>query len=381
MKILHLMLANFYADGFGYQENLLSRQNAKDGHEVKIIASTQSISEAGGIIYVNPSSYINEDGIEVTRIPYRNILPHYVMTKVRSYVGLYEEIVKFRPDVILHHGESSFDLLTVARYKANYPHVRLYVDSHAMFHNSARKILSREILHRRFYAPVLRRVLPYIEKILCVTTESMDFLETLYKIPRDKMELYPLGGVVFEEKERLNNRRIIRQGLDLTDDDILMIHSGKMNEKKRTVDLIKAFSNVDGTNARLLLIGSLSDDVRCLIEPVLKTDHRVQFLGWKDRDELLKHLCAADLYVQPGTQSATMQQALCCGAAAMLYPYKSHKDLLGETVFYAASVDDMETILNKILIDPMILETKRRQSFKLAKEKLDYRVLASRLYS
>ena len=68
MKILHLMLEGSYTDGFGYQDNLLSIQNAKDGHEVKIITSTQSISEAGGIIYVNPSSYINEDGIEVTRI-------------------------------------------------------------------------------------------------------------------------------------------------------------------------------------------------------------------------------------------------------------------------------------------------------------------------
>ena len=42
MKILHLCLANFYVDEFNYQENILPRINKLDGHEVYILASTET---------------------------------------------------------------------------------------------------------------------------------------------------------------------------------------------------------------------------------------------------------------------------------------------------------------------------------------------------
>ena len=38
MKILHCCLSNFYAEGFGYQENLLPKANRMAGHDVRTAA-------------------------------------------------------------------------------------------------------------------------------------------------------------------------------------------------------------------------------------------------------------------------------------------------------------------------------------------------------
>ena len=59
---------------------------------------------------------------------------------------------------------------------------------------------------------------------------------------------------------------------------------------------------------------------------------------------------------------------------------KSHKYLLGDSVFYIETVDDMKDLFELIAKNPQILEEKRRISFKIAQEKLDYKKLAARLY-
>lgn len=380
MRILHLMLANFYAEGFGYQENLLPKQNATDGHEVAIIASTSQPSKGGRLIHVKPSRYINQDGIEVTRIPYSWVLPRPVMAKIRAYQGLYARIQEFRPDVILHHGVASLSLRVLRAYKKKNADVRIYADSHMTFSNSARGFLSREMLHKRFYGPVLRQTLPYLEKVLCVTPETMRFLESLYAVPRNQMELYPLGGVILGERERLSLRSRVREGLGLRSGDILIVHSGKMSHEKRTAELVKAFLAAQNSKLRLVLVGSFAEDVGADVLPLLETDSRACFVGWASPHELQGYLCAADLYVQPGSQSVTMQQALCCGSAVLLYPHRNHIELLGNNALYARTSDDITNVLLRISRDPRILQRKREQGFEIAQKMLDYRVLASRLY-
>ena len=73
MRILHLMLACFYIDNYNYQENILPRINKQDGHDVKIIASVEMFIDNESIGCVEPGRYVNEDGIEVVRLPYKKI--------------------------------------------------------------------------------------------------------------------------------------------------------------------------------------------------------------------------------------------------------------------------------------------------------------------
>ena len=100
MKILHIMLANFYIDNYNYQENVLPKQNFKDGHDVLILASTETYLFNNKLGYVEPKEYINEDGIKVKRIDYNfPFIGRFLKSKIRSYKNTYKIIREFSPNM------------------------------------------------------------------------------------------------------------------------------------------------------------------------------------------------------------------------------------------------------------------------------------------
>ena len=70
MKILHCCLANFYIDNYGYQENILPKMHQLQGHDVQIIASTETYIENKKLGYIEAKSYFTPENILITRIPY-----------------------------------------------------------------------------------------------------------------------------------------------------------------------------------------------------------------------------------------------------------------------------------------------------------------------
>ena len=380
MRILHCCLSNFYFDGYGYQENILPTINKADGHEVKIIASTESITENSTTAYVDAGSYETPCGIPITRIPYRNFGSRYLNNKLKFYKGLVGELEKFNPDVILYHGTGGGAIRDIIKYKKRHPHVKLYMDSHEDYHNSATNWVSKNIQHKLIHAPLTRHAYPYLEKLFYISEETKDFLIDCYKLPTDKMEFYPLGGVIIDGDERQERRTRIREELGLSEDDILLCHSGKLDKLKRTSDILKALAQVKADNLRLVIIGSTPNETKGEILSGVEADERVSYLGWKTADELLGYLCACDLYVQPGSQSATMQSALCCGAAVMLYPHKSHNVYLKENGWLVEGCSDMSQALSDAAKNPEKVKKMGDNSLALAKGMLDYRVLAARLY-
>lgn len=225
MKIAHLCLSCFFIDGHSYQENEIVRQHVLDGHEVIVLASTETYTSDGLVTYTNSGEYVGSEGAKIKRLAYRGFLPNFVMAKLRINVGVYDSLTAFQPDVILFHGTCGWELLTAARYVSKNRRVLLYVDSHEDRNNSARGFISREILHRRYYGAIIRRALPHIRKILCISTESIDFVHDLYKIPMSHLEFFPLGGRPIPDVEYRNRRDTTRNRYGLTDRNKLLIQS------------------------------------------------------------------------------------------------------------------------------------------------------------
>lgn len=379
MRIIHCCLANFYIDNYGYQENMLPKQNKLDGHEVSIIASTESYSD-GKLCYLSPRRYINEFGIPVIRVPYKKILTEFITRKIRCYEGVYEILEQEAPDVIMFHGTCAGELLNIVKYKINHRHVKLFADSHTDQYNSATNLISRNILHRFFYRTITRKAYRYLEKILCISQDTQDFMQKFYGIPKNKLEFYPLGGHLPDDQLYLKNRFKIRQLLNLNPDDILFLHSGKLDKQKRTEELLAAFLKVRFPKFKLAILGSIPKDRSSMLTAMMQRDSRVSYLGWKNPEELIEYLCATDMYLQPGSQSATMQNALCCRCAVMLYPYKSHTPYLMENGYFVKTVADMVSCFEKISEKPELLKKMSDKSYKIARDILDYRKLAARLY-
>lgn len=380
MKIVHFCLSSFYINNYNYQENALPRQNALDGHDVVIIASTQTFVGNEKLGYTIPGEYFNEDGIRVVRVPYRTILPRFIMSKIRAYSGVKELLERENPDIIMFHGSSSWEMLNIAEYKKKHPEIKFFVDSHSDVNNSAKTLISSYLLHKSFYRAIIRKSLPQIDKVFYLSYECDDFLKSMYNVPDTKLEFFPLGGTIFPERELQLKREKIRKSLELTNEHILCVHSGKMDKLKRTADIMKAFSKVESDKLRLVLIGSMTDKVKKDVLPLINADPRITFVGWKTADELMEYLCAADVYVQPGSQSATMQNAICCGCAIILYPHKSHEPYLKGNGYYVKTIEDMREAFKDIVNKPDKLQIMSENSMKIARELLDYKKLAARLY-
>lgn len=379
MKVLHICLSNWFVDGVGYQENELVRQHVADGCDVLVIASTETHSEAGKLVYIEPADYIGKEGARIIRIPYRKFLPAGIMHKLRMHVGLKQHILDFMPDVILFHGTCGWELRTVARFIKNNPHVHLFVDSHEDKYNSARNFISREILHKQYYARILRSVLPTINKILCYSPESMNFVESTYKIPRQKLELFLLGGRPLSDVEYIQSRVKTRSNYNIEDTQILIVQAGKQTQRKKILESIAAISKTKNADIKFLIAGNIDDQLKDPFFSAIQSDERIHFLGWQSVESLTNLLCAADIYLQPGTQSVIMQQSLCCRCAVILDDVPSHHIYVNTNGWLIGRDGELSEILNKI--NSADLNRMQKESYKFATERLDYRVLAKRIFS
>ncbi len=379
MKILHVCLASHYTEGMTYQDNQLPDQNAADGHEVVVVSDCYHYQN-GSLIKAPEEDKKLNSGVRLIRLEYDFIVNEVVSSKIRKVKKLKALLIKEKPDVILYHGASGWELLTVSKYKKNNPNIKLYVDSHQDFNNSGTFWFSLFFQYKVFNRCLINKARRYVDKFLYLSYESREFVVKMYGLKDSELEFYPLGGNIVNKIDKNITSDRIRKKHSYAFDDILIVHSGKLIADKKTKELLQAFSKVNSEKIKLLIIGFIPDEEKQILEPLILSDNRVRFLGWKNSDELLEYLCAADIYFQPGTQSATMQNAICCGTPVALYPYSSHKPYLKGNGFLVENEDDYISIFNQLITDPEVLKTMSDKSYSVAEELLDYRKLAARLY-
>lgn len=380
MKIVHLELAGFYNENTTYQTNLLAACNLADGHTVTIVSSPFHWEKAQ-TVYIPPCDQIVENGIRLIRLPYRNTSKCYSHQKIRAVVGLYETLERLQPDVIMCHGLQFWSVRDVIRYKKDHPAVKLYADTHTDYYTSATNWLSLHILHRVFYRYLVRKALPYLEKYLCISDECRRFSIENYGVPEDLTEFYPLGGILPTEEAYQAHRATRRAELGIKPDEMLLVHAGKLEPQKKTDALLRAFAAVPELKARLAVIGSIPEENKAELLAQMDADPRVTYLGWKSGSDLQEYLCAADLYCQPGKVSAIMQNAVCCRCPVLLYPHSGYvKDYDYSNVLWVKNEDDMIREFQKLAAGETNLAALQRNSERCAKELLDYRALAARLY-
>lgn len=378
MRVLHCCLSCFYIDDFGYQENILPELNYEDGHAVKILASILSYTGSKESL-TQPSSYSTKTGIPVVRVGYNRKFPPLFAQKFGIYKDkeVYNEIDEFNPDVIFFHGTGGFSLRTIIKYKKKNPSVKVYADNHSFNENTAQSRISR-LAYTLFLNPFLRKNVKYLERIYYISLSAGSFLRDFKRIPEDKMEFMPLGGIIPNDDEYSKIRSEYRVKSNVSDDEILFVHSGKMTVLKKTKELLHAFSLITNSKFRLLLLGSFAEDTEEEIRHYINNDERIRYLGWQSQEDLRGYLCACDMYLQPGSESATLQNALCCRCPVMIFPSESHKLYLNNNGYFVKNTSEMQDSFQRISDDFNLLNEFSTNSLKIASEQLDYREMAKR---
>lgn len=385
MKIVHLCLASFFPDGYAYQENLLPRFHKQLGYDVEVIASRATFDEYGKpALYEGVRQYKNEYDIPVTRLDYKK--PIKVFKKMRRYVGTIKAIELANPDILFIHGCQFMDMDLVVKYLKNRQNVRVYVDNHADFSNSATNWLSKSVLHKIIWKRCAQIIEPYTYKFYGVLPARVDFLVDIYNLPRQKCELLVMGAdddQVIKSK-KTNARGNIRKQYSIKDDDFLILTGGKIDKwKTQTLLLMEAVKGIDDERVKLIIFGSvtqeLSERVHALADGV-----KVQYIGWIQSQESYNYIEAADLVVFPGRHSVLWEQTTGQGKPMLVKDWEGthHVDMGGNVIFLKKdSVGEMRTIIETLLSDRTRLRKMQEVAETKGMKAFSYREISKRSVS
>lgn len=355
MKILHMMLGNFYIDNYSYQENMLPKFHKQMGHDVEIIASLLSFDEHGkACLLPEAKKYVSEHGIPVTRLDYKKATK--VCRRLRMYAGLKEALEKAAPELIFIHNCQFTDIRIVTEYLDKHPGVKVYVDNHADFSNSATNWLSHNILHKIIWRRCAHKIEPYAKKFYGVLPVRVDFLRNVYKLPHDKCELLVMGAddSEVEAADKPEIRKEIRAQYGLKDDDFVIMTGGKIDAfKTQTLLLMEAVQKIDREDVKLIVFGSVTQELKEKVN-ALADGKKVQYIGWVQAKDSYKYFAAADLMVFPGRHSVFWEQVVAQGRPMLCkeWPGTTHVNVNGNVRFLTQ--DSTEEICTEIekLLDP-----------------------------
>jgi 1,2-diacylglycerol 3-alpha-glucosyltransferase len=366
MKVLHCCLAAFYIDDYAYQENILPKFHRMQGHHVEIIASTETYIEKGRLGYVKPSVYKNKDGIKVTRLPYSRWLPHRLVRKLRIYVGLYEAIEQFQPDIIFLHDVQFLSVYDIKRYIRRNHGVTVFADGHTDFINSARNWISKNILHKIIYRHCVKVLLPFTNMFWGVTPLRVKFFEEVYNVPKEKLGLLVLGAddSLFDQKNYFSIRNDIRTQYNISTDDFVIITGGKIDERKNIHSLMEVVGTSFPSKVKLLVFGEPTEKMQGLISRYFDCSNIIN-LGWLSPERLYDFLYAADLGFFPGTHSVLWEQCVGVGLPCIFRRWSGmeHIDIDGNCLFLeTGSVEEIKELLDKLILDKKIYENLRNKA-------------------
>lgn len=380
MKILHLCLGAFFPDHYSYQENLLPKFHRELGYDVEVIASQEAFDKNGNRCYLSQSGYyFNEYGIRVHRLNYS--FPQKLNHKLKHYKRVYQAICEISPDIIFIHNCQFLSIFSVIKYLKNRK-IKVYVDNHCDYSNSAGNWISKNILHKILWKYCAQKINPYVTKFYGVLPARVDFLTDLYKLPKEKCELLVMGAD--DEKVaaafRTNARTKIREKYHIAPNDFLIMTGGKIDAwKTQTLLLMKAVAKIDCPNIKLIVFGSVVPELMDQVQALCVND-KVQYIGWIDAADSCDYFSAADLVVFPGRHSVFWEEVAGMGIP-MLCKYwegTTHVDLGGNVEFlYRDSADEIQTKIEELLNNPEKYEAMQIAAKKGAKY-FSYKDIAER---
>ena len=355
-KVTHICLANFYCEGYTYQENMLSRYHRKLGYDVDVIASRVSFDGDGKpFLLPHAEEYTNEYGVHVKRLDYTK--PEKVFRILRRYVGLDRAIEASSPDIIFVHGCQFLDADVVAGYADGHPDVVMYVDNHADYSNSATNWLSKHVLHRVVWRHCAKVLEPRTRMFWGVLPARVDFLVENYRLPREKCDLLVMGADD-DEVARASSpkvRALVRARFGFSDDDFVVVTGGKIDlAKTQTLLLMDAVLSMSD-DVKLLVFGPVVPELRGEFESRLREGKTVH-VPWADSSEAYNYFAAADVVCFPGRHSVYWEQAVGMGKPLVVkrWPGTEHVNMFENVSFLEG--DSFEEIRKKLLMARVGLE-------------------------
>lgn len=375
------MLAGPVTDGWDYQDNMLTKYHKKIGYDVTMITSQWIWSTEGQLIKYENSNYINADGVKVVRLPIKG--KDSFSKKFKQYKNLNTYIEKESPDILFVHGCQFLDVGVICRYLKEHKNVKVYVDNHADFSNSATNFLSRNILHKMLWKYYAHKIAPFVSRFYGVLPARVDFLTDIYKLPKEKCELLVMGAdnEKVEKAQLVGVREEIRKKNGISKEDFLIVTGGKIDVwKKQTILLMQALHNLNSNKVKLIVFGSVASELKQEVL-ALSDGIKVQYIGWIDSEKSYYYFAAADLVIFPGRHSVFWEQVAGMGIPMVCKYWEgtTHVDFGGNVKFLRKdSVSEIQNVIEEIIDNEEVYNEMLKVSQGEGKKAFLYQEIAER---
>tara|TARA_Y100000739_G_C20565634_1_gene445201 strand:+ start:266 stop:1417 length:1152 start_codon:yes stop_codon:yes gene_type:complete len=311
MNICHI--TGYFVEGLGYQENLLPKGQSELGHKVTILTGRWEPDFGfNSKERLHKKETFTSQGVEVRRLNDW----YEIKNKGPFLKGIIKELKKIKPDIIFIH-DIGLSLLWAIIYKRFFDkNVFLQFDCHS----TPGKAMNSKIgpLYHYFFRFIFSFNSSLFVDFFAIAPEAVAFISDIYKIPKRKISLLPLPGDASLLTKKEIFRESFRKEYKLPKDSLLIVHSGKFNKEKRTIESIKAFKKVNKKNVFLLIAGFSEGQYSLEISKLIKNNKNIINLGWVSTAKLREVLISADIMLQPGSLSNTFIEGVCSGLFLIL---------------------------------------------------------------
>ena len=328
MRIIHINA--HYQDGLGYQDYYLGLEHSKQGHEVHFVTSDQhfrfpdyenTIQKIIGDRYVGTGFFLNDYGVPVHRLSSKRI------GGLMWLNNFGKKLSELKPEFIISHGTFTYQSVRLL-YLAHQLNCPIVFDDHTT-QNVIRKGLFAEIVFWAFRRLFSRRFLRVAHKIVGISVSCMNVLRDKFGLYGPKVVLIPLGTDTNLFKPNAALRNQYRSNLGVTNDEIMVLYTGKMYEEKNVHLIIEALNDTAVTQNKSIvihLVGNIGKTYRTFLEQKMSESiHRVVYQPAVEQAQLPSIYNAADIAVWPSHTTTSTIDASACGCPIICVEYMSER--------------------------------------------------------
>jgi glycosyltransferase involved in cell wall biosynthesis len=357
-----------------YLEYYLARELTKLGHRVYIFTFGWS---------KGPSRTMLKEGFEVVNVPHFAEIGDYHVPNFRGVAIIFKFIKVEKLDIIhCQPLDSPLSLLFIAwkrlfKYKIvgsimtqlNLVFSPWNIKKKILF--SLSKIVVTEYVEKRS------------EIIFAKNRELTKLISRSYDVPQNKFRTIPLGADPELFKFDSESRILQRKKLGLSENDVVIVYSGKIDPSKSLDVFVGALAPIVIRNGKvkLLIIGKgelfYTKHLEKLISN-LKITNNVIFHPWVNRTMLPSFYSASDIGVWPGLSSISIVDAASTGLPVVIarYPVETYavENENGFT-FEIGNAKELRECLEILVRDDKLRKEMGCRSRLLVEQKLNWRTI------
>lgn len=359
------LLVETYAPSMGYLQNVLPEYMSQLGMEVHLITmdlmpyyqNSATGSHAGlAEDRLTPGTTTVAGGFTI------HVLPHKKVFGYMRMVGLLSKLREIRPDIVQTMAAIGWIPIDAAIGKLLLGY-KLFTGNH----NAASCFRPMVDGYQTFRERFIDRSLRYLPgmmvsflttKCYAVTSDCAEIAHKYFGVQKVKVEVMHLGvdtkafrPVISDED--VASRSMVREGLGISEDEIVCIYTGKLSAQKNALIIAQAVNilRARGKSFQGLFIGSGEEAGNIAAIPGSTVISQIPYR------QLAKYYRAADIAVWSGNESISTLDAAACGLPVIISDavgYRDHVEGNG-LVFKYGDVEDLCRLLLH-LTDPGIRE-------------------------